>query len=74
MPWKAAEIRVENVSCRKARRLIRRYAKPRDCQFQERCRVRRWVCRTYRPNGNKFDERCTRGRRVVRWDATYTSS
>jgi hypothetical protein len=74
VPWKATSISTTNTRCRKARRVIRRYAKPRDCQFQERCRIRRWVCRTSDARGSRFDERCTKGSRVVSWHGSYVSS
>jgi hypothetical protein len=73
-PWRAKAIRVRDVSCRSAKALIRSYAKPRNCQFEPRCRVERWACRTLEVEGSTFTERCTRGERMVRWRGSFTTS
>jgi hypothetical protein len=74
VPWRARQIRARGVSCAQARTLIRSYAKPRNCQFEARCKVGRWTCRTSDAEGSRFTERCTRGSRVVRWRGSYVSS
>jgi hypothetical protein len=74
VPWSAKQIRVRNVSCRSAKRLIKAYAEPRNCQFEKRCRVRRYLCRTLSAEGSEFTESCTRGSRLVRWHGSYVSS
>jgi hypothetical protein len=73
VPWRAKSIRVRDVSCRSAKRLIKAYAEPRNCQFQKRCKVRRYTCRTLAASGSTFTESCTRGSRLVRWRGSYTS-
>jgi hypothetical protein len=73
VPWSAKSIRARNVSCRSAKRLIKAYAEPRNCQFQKRCRVGRYTCRTSSAEGSHFTEGCTRGGRVVRWRGSYVS-
>lgn len=74
VPWRARRILAHAISCPRARDLIRSYAKPRNCQFEPRCKVGRWLCRTSGAEGSRFTERCTRGRRVVRWRGSYVSS
>jgi len=70
--WKANTIRVSRVGCPDARRLIRLYAKPRNCQFRPRCKVSVYSCRTLEAEGSTFTERCTRdGGRSVRWRGSY---
>ena len=71
--WHADSIRVRVITCRTARRVIKAYAEPRNCQFEPRCKVRRYTCRTRDAHGSEFTERCTRGRRVVRWHGSYVS-
>lgn len=74
IPWSAKSIRAKKVYCRAARRLIKAYATPRNCQFRAKCKVRRYTCRTLSAEGSRFTEKCTRGGRVVRWRGSYVSS
>jgi hypothetical protein len=73
VPWSANQIRARDISCRSAKRLIKAYAEPRNCQFQKRCKVGRYTCRTSSAHDSEFTESCTRGSRLVRWHGSYVS-
>jgi hypothetical protein len=74
VPWHAKRIRTANVSCSAARKLIKAYARPRNCQFRAPCDVHGYVCRTTEADGSTFRETCRKDRKTVRWRGSYTSS
>lgn len=74
VPWAAEEIRVADVTCARARRVIRAYAKPRNCRFVAPCNVKGLTCETIFARGSEFAEDCTSGDRRVRWAGSYESS
>ena len=74
IPWAGKQIRTRNESCATARRLIRAYAKPRNCRFIAPCRILRYRCVTTDTRGSTFRETCTRGKRRVSWNGSYVSS
>lgn len=74
VPWRARSIRrTSNVTCAKARALIRSYARPRNCQFRTACYIGGYTCRTTDAEGSEFTETCKRPGRSVRWRGSYSS-
>ena len=73
-PWQARQIRVRKVSCSDAGRLIRSYARPRNCRFIAPCRIQGLRCETNGTSGSVFRETCTRGKRLVSWRGSYMTS
>jgi hypothetical protein len=71
--WHASKVRVAHLRCSGGRKVIKSYAKPRNCQFESKCRVGKYTCHTTSGHGSDFNERCTHGRRVVRWHGHYVS-
>jgi hypothetical protein len=60
----ASSIRAKRVTCRKARRLVRKFRRGDRTPFRFRCRARQ-----HNANLSHLDVKCTRGRKRVSWAA-----